>query len=108
MEPATFSNTEPLPRVNAAQSSALVGRRVLLVGRALEGGDKLQCADDGIIVVKYCAANSHQPQQQGYEMFGPLAAGKVVEIAGVIEPQGVIREESRMYPEGNVGTYFCS
>ena len=96
----SFSNTEPSPRVNAQQASMNIGRRVLLVGRVLQGGDKLQCADDSIVSVRFYS----NPQQQGSEMSGPLAEGKVVEIAGVMDSQDVIREETRTYFEGSFGT----
>lgn len=83
MASSSFDTTSPSPRVNSVQLNGFVGRRVLLVGRALTGDRAMvQAADDGVVEVKIGNV-------------GPLPEKKIVEIAGVVEAPGVIREDQR-------------
>lgn len=85
----TFETNSPMPRVNAQQAAQSVGRRVLLVGRVLDGGLTVQTADDGVISVMV--------GKNGTGESGPMMAGKVVEICGVMDSHNSITEESRTY-----------
>ena len=97
----TFETSAPSPRVNAQQASQNVGRRVLLVGRVLDGGDKIQTADDGVISVNLLGA---QGNGGAVGECGPLSTGKVVEISGVMEMPNVINEDARAYLGDSFGT----
>ena len=90
MSTSTFDTTSPAPRINSSMSATFAGRRVLLVGKAVDG-DKLQCADDGVVTVKFNGS------------LGPMTVGSTFEITGVMESDG-IREESRTNFRENFGT----
>merc|ERR1712118_256984 len=85
----TFETNAPMPRVNAQQASQNVGRRVLLVGRVLDGGVTVQTPDDGVVAVTLGKNSTGES--------GPMMIGKVVEICGVMDSQNSITEESRAY-----------
>ena len=77
-----MNTSEPSPRVNAALAAKMQGKRVLLVGRAVEG-DQLACSDEGLVSVKVSSE-------------GPLPVGSCVEIRGIMESHNVLAEDSRL------------
>ena len=93
----TFETNAPMPRVNAQQASQNVGRRVLLVGRVLDGGVTVQTPDDGVVAVTLGKNSTGES--------GPMMIGKVVEICGVMDSQNSITEESRAYFGDSFGAF---